>query len=138
MVTLPKHHAGIGAVERIIGSIKNTVNKSLTVPHQLIIDDKELLIWTHGVIDKLNNRPLILGASLGITLTPNHVLQGFRECFGDEVNPVTPINQQISVPVLNLFHSLGTEVHQKYTEVHRHLEGSEQSPSGRGYSPVQE
>ena len=27
-LTLPKHHAGIGAVERIIGSIKNTVNKS--------------------------------------------------------------------------------------------------------------
>ena len=29
-VTLPKHHAGIGAVERIIGSIKNTVSKSIT------------------------------------------------------------------------------------------------------------
>ena len=27
--TLPKHHDGIGAVERIIGSIKNTVSKSL-------------------------------------------------------------------------------------------------------------
>ena len=32
-VTLPKHHAGIGAVERIIGSIKNTVSKSLTAAH---------------------------------------------------------------------------------------------------------
>ena len=107
-VTLPKHHAGIGAVERIIGSIKNTVNKSLTGPHQLIMDDEELLTWTHGVIERLNNRPLILGAPLGITLTPNHVLQGFRECFGDEVNPTTSINQQISRwnVVLNLFHSL--------------------------------
>ena len=28
-VTLPKHHAGIGVVERIIGSIKNTVSKSV-------------------------------------------------------------------------------------------------------------
>ena len=78
-VTLPKHHVGIGAVERIIGSIKNTVNKSLTGPHQLIMDDKKLLTWTHGVIEKLNNRPLILRAPLGITLTPNHVLQAFRE-----------------------------------------------------------
>ena len=95
-VTLPKHHAGIGAVERIIGSIKNTINKSLTGPHQLIMDDKELLTWTHRVIEKLNNRPLILGAPLGITLTPNHVLQGFRECFRDEVNPTASINQQIS------------------------------------------
>ena len=42
-VTLPKHHAGIGAVERIIGSIKNTVSKSLVGPHQLTMDNKELL-----------------------------------------------------------------------------------------------
>ena len=69
-VTLPKHHAGIGAVERIIGSIKNTVGKSLTSPHQLKMDDEELLTWIHLVIDKLNNRSLILGAPLGITFTP--------------------------------------------------------------------
>ena len=31
-VTLPKHHAGIGAVERIIGSLKNTVSKSVYRP----------------------------------------------------------------------------------------------------------
>ena len=55
------------------------------------MDDEELHIWTHGVIEKLNNRPLILGAPLGIILTPNHVLQGFREGFRDEVNSVTPI-----------------------------------------------
>jgi len=107
-VTLPKHHAGIRAVERLIGSIKNTVSKSLVGPHQLTMDDKELLTWTHGVIEKLNNRPLILGALLGITLTPNHVLQGFREGFGDKVNPVALINQQISRwnLALNMFHSL--------------------------------
>ena len=59
-------------------------------------------------METLNNRPLILGAPLGITLTPNHVLQGFRECFWGEVNPTTSINQQISRwnVVLNLFHSL--------------------------------
>ena len=106
--TLPKHHAGIGAVKRIIGSIKNTVSKSLVGPHQLIMDDKELLTWTHGVIEKLNNQPLILWAPLGITLTPNHVLQGIREGFGDEVNPVAPINQQISRwnVALNMFQAL--------------------------------
>ena len=107
-VTLPKHHAGIGAVERIISSIKNTVSKLLVGPHQLILDDEELLTWTHGVIEKLNNRPLILGAPLGITLTPNHVLQGFRGGFGDEVNLVAPINQQISRwnIALSMFHVL--------------------------------
>ena len=77
-VTLPKHHAGIGAVERIIESIKNTVSKSILGPHQLRMDDEELLTWIHLVIDKINNRPLILGAPVGITLTPNHILLGFR------------------------------------------------------------
>ena len=43
IVTLPKHHAGIAAVERIIGSIKNTVSKSISGPHQLKMDDEELL-----------------------------------------------------------------------------------------------
>ena len=107
-VTLPKHHAGIGAVERIIGSIKNTVSKSVTGPHQVIMDDEELLTWTHMVIDKLNNRPLILGAPLGITLTPNHILQGFKECYGDEINPNVPVQHQLSrwKIVLNLFNSL--------------------------------
>ena len=42
-VTLPKHHQGVGAVERIIGSIKNTVSKSLSGPQHLIMDDEELL-----------------------------------------------------------------------------------------------
>ena len=32
-VTLPKHYAGIRAVERIIGSIQNTVSKSISGPH---------------------------------------------------------------------------------------------------------
>ena len=60
------------------------------------------------VIDKLNNRPLILGAPLGITLTPNHVLLGFRECYGDEVNPDVTVQNQISRwrIVLNLYYSL--------------------------------
>ena len=46
-VPLPKHHVGIDAVERIIGSIKNTVGKSVFSPHQLRMDDKELLTWIH-------------------------------------------------------------------------------------------
>ena len=107
-VTLPKHHAGIGAVERVIGSIKNTVSKSLTGPHQIKMNDEELLTWIHLVIDKVNNRPLILGAPLGITLTPNHVLLGYRECFGDEIDPDTSVQHQLSrwKIVLNLYHSL--------------------------------
>ena len=42
-VTLPKHHADISAVERIIESIKNTVSKSISGPHQIKMDDEELL-----------------------------------------------------------------------------------------------
>ena len=60
-------------------SIKNTVRKSISGPHQLKMDDEELLTWIHLVINKLNNRPLILGAPLGITLTPNYVPLGFRD-----------------------------------------------------------
>ena len=95
-VTLPKHHQGIGAVERIIGSIKNTVSKSVSGPQHLTMNDEELLTWSHMVINELNNRPLILGAPLGITLTPNHILQGFKECYGDEINPDTPVQHQLS------------------------------------------
>ena len=101
-VTLPKHHAGIGAVER-----RNTVRKSVSGPQQLAMDDKELLIWSHMVINKLNNRPLILGAPLGITLTPNHVLQGFKDCYRDEVNPEATVQHQLSRKIaINLFNSL--------------------------------
>ena len=107
-VTIPKHQADIGAVERIIESIKNTVSKSISGLHQLKMDNKELLTWIHLVIDKLNNCPLILGAPLGITLLPNHVLLGFRECYGDEINPEVQVQHQISRwrIVLNLYNSL--------------------------------
>ena len=72
------------------------------------MDNKELLTWIHLVIDKLNNRPLILGASLGITLTPNQVLLGFRECYGDKINPDVSVQHQLSRwrIVLNLYYSL--------------------------------
>ena len=95
-------------MERIIGSIKNTVSKSLSGPHQLLMNDKELLTWTHQIINKLNNQPLILGAPLGITLTPNQVLLGFRNCYGDEINTEVSVQHQISRwrITLKLFHSL--------------------------------
>ena len=99
---------GIGAVERIIGSIKNTVSKLISGPHQLMMDNKELLTWIHLVIDKLNNHPLTLGAPLGITLMPNHVLLGFRKCYRDEINHDVPIQHQISRwrIAVNLYNSL--------------------------------
>ena len=96
-------------MDRVIGSIKNTISKSVSGPHQLTMDDdKELLTWTHMVIDKLNNRPLILGTPSGITPTFNHVLQGFRECYGDEIYPDAPVQHQLSrwKIILNLFNSL--------------------------------
>ena len=112
--TLPKHHAGIGAVERIIGSIKNTVSKSITGPNQLKMDDEELHTWLNMVIEKINDRPLILGAPLGITLTPNHIILGFRDNRGEEINPEVSVRQQINKwrIGLSLFGSLWT---QEYT-----------------------
>ena len=62
-VTLPKHHEGIGAVERVIGDIKNTVSKSVTGPN-LIKMNEELLTWLNLVIQKLNNRPSSLAHHL--------------------------------------------------------------------------
>ena len=86
-VTLPKHHEGIGAVERVIGVIKNTVSKSLSGPNLIKMDDEELHTWLVLVIQKVNDRQLILGAPQGIMITPNHILHGFRNTRGDEINP---------------------------------------------------
>ena len=60
--TLPKHHEGIGAVERVIGVIKNTASKAVTGPNQIQMDDEELRTWLCMITEKVNDRPLILGA----------------------------------------------------------------------------
>ena len=112
--TLPKHHAGIGAVERIIRSIKNTVSKSVTGPNQLKMDSEELHTWLNMVVEKINDRPLIMGAPLGFTLTPNHVLLGFRDNRGDEINTEVSVQHQLTKwkVGVSLFGSLWT---QEYT-----------------------
>ena len=135
-VTLPKHHAGIGAVERIIGSIKNTVNKSLTGPHQLIMDDEELLTRMHGVIDKLNNRPLILGAPLSITLTHNQVLQRFRSVLETRSTLHHPSINRSPGGMSSLTCSTHYGSRSIPDQIHSHLEGPGQSPLGRRHSPV--
>ena len=121
-VTLPKHHQGIRDVERI--------RKSVSGPQQLIMDNEELLTWSHIVIDELNNRPLILDAPLGITITPNHVLQGFKECHGDEINPNTPVQHQLSrwKIALNSFNSLWA---QEYTRRRLTISWKEQRGSSQ-------
>ena len=60
------------------------------------MDEEELHTWLSLVIQKINDRPLILGAPHGITLTPNDVLLGFRNTDGGEVNPDIPIQQQLT------------------------------------------
>ena len=84
--TLLKHHEGIGAVERVIGVIKNTASKAVIGPNQLQMDDEELHTWLSMVTEKVNDQPLILGAPQGIIITPNHVLLGFRNTHGEEVD----------------------------------------------------
>ena len=99
-----------------MGSIKNTVSKSVAGPHQLKMDDEELLTWIHLVIDKINNRPLILAAPLGITLTPNHILLWFRDSPGDEINLEVSVQHQLSrwKIVLSLFNSLWMQKYSRH------------------------
>ena len=108
-VTLPKHH-GIGAVEIVIGSIKNTVRKSVTGPHQLRMDNEEL---NDNVGSTLTLRKSTTGLSSWwlLTLTLNHILLGF----GDEVNPEGSVQCQLTrwKIALSLFSSLWT---QEYTK----------------------
>ena len=51
---------------------------------------------------------MILGAPLGITLSPNHILLGFRDSQGEEINTEVSVQHQLSrwKVVLNLFYSL--------------------------------
>ena len=78
------------------------------------MDYEELHTWLNMVIKKINNPPLILRAPLGITLTPNHILLGFRDNPGEEINPEVPVLHQITKwrVGLSLFGSLWT---QEYT-----------------------
>ena len=106
--TLPKHHEGIGAVERVIGVIKNTAGKAVIGPNQLQINNEDLHTWLRMVTEKVNDRPLILGAPQGITITPNHVLLGFRNTHGEEANLNVPVQQHLTrwQTCLAVFYSL--------------------------------
>ena len=95
-VTLPKHHEGIEAVECVIGVIKNTVSKSISGPNLIKMDDEELHTWLVLVIQKVNDRQLILGAPQGITITPNHILHEFRNTNRDKINPEITVQKQLN------------------------------------------
>ena len=110
-ITLPKHHEGIGAVKHVIGVIKDIMSKSITGPNLVKMDEEELLTWPNLVIQKIDDRPLILGVPLGITLTPNHVILGFRNTHGEEINPETSVQCQLNrwKVSLQLFGTLWTQ-----------------------------
>ena len=59
------------------------------------MDDQELHTWLNMVTEKVNDRPLILGAPQGISITPNHILMGFRNSPGEEVNLDVPVQRQL-------------------------------------------
>ena len=95
-VTLPKYHKGIGAVEHVIEAIKNTVSKSVTGPHQVKKNNEELHTWLNLIIQKINNRPVILGASQGIMLMLMLMLMLTPNLRDSEIIPETPIQQQLT------------------------------------------
>ena len=72
------------------------------------MDDEELHTWLSMVTEKVNDRPLILGAPQGITITPNHVLLGFRNTHGEEVNLDVSVQHQLTrwQTCLAVFYSL--------------------------------
>ena len=80
----------------MIGVIKNTMSKSFTDPNLVKMNNEELLTWLNLVIQKTNDRLLILVASLGITLTPNHVLLGFRNTHAEEINLKISVLHQLT------------------------------------------
>ena len=75
------------------------------------MNEEELLTWLNLVIQKINDRPLILGAPLSITLTTDHILLGFRNTHGEEVNPEISVLRQLTrwQVALQLFGSLWTQ-----------------------------
>ena len=75
------------------------------------MENEELLTWLNLVIQKINDRLLILGEPLGITLKPNHVPLGFRNTHREEINREISIQCQLNrwqVSLL-LFGSLWTQ-----------------------------
>ena len=78
------------------------------------MDDKELNTWLIMVTEKVNNRPLILGALQGITITRNHVLLGVWNTHREEINLEVPVQRQLTrwTTCLYVFDSLWT---QEYT-----------------------
>ena len=59
------------------------------------MDDEELNTWLNMVTEKVNDQPLILEAPQRISITPNHVLRGFRNTQGEEINLDVPVQHQL-------------------------------------------
>ena len=78
---LPKHHAGVGAVERVIGHLKNGIMINMKGPAPSTMGQEEFHTWLAKVEDMANSRPLVMGLPIGITLTPNDLLKGRQEDF---------------------------------------------------------
>ena len=73
--TFPKHHQGIGACERMVGYIKNSVMHNVKGIQASQMSNQEFLTWLARITSIVNDRPLILAAPLGLSLTPNDILQ---------------------------------------------------------------
>ena len=71
----------MGAVERVIGHLKNGIMINMKGPAPSTMEQEEFNTWLTRVEDIANSRPLVMGLPIGITLTPNDLLKGRQEDF---------------------------------------------------------
>ena len=100
----------IDACLNIVISWKDLAQSEVKIVLELNIKfaAEELHTWLNIIREKVKNWPLILGAPQGISITPNHVLLGFRNTHGEEINLDVPVQHQLIrwKTCLSIFYSL--------------------------------
>ena len=120
-IALPKQHNMIGAVERVIGLIKNSIKPNMKGPEVTMLTSEEFVTWLATITDKVNNRPLVLSAAVGLTLTPNDILHGSSHQYAGAEDSTTSIGLQLQrlKKCIGLFHtSWQTEFSRRSLLVH--------------------
>ena len=103
---LPKHHETVGAVERVIGFIKRGVIPNMQGKDASLMSQEEFNTWLARIANIANNRPLVIGMPIGVTLTPNDILLGRQGEYKGSWDGKTKVAAQLArvQENLRLFH----------------------------------